>query len=740
MEKSWMNQFAGWVSGKRGRWITLLVWVIAIGLSSSMLPQSGSQKNDAAKNLISSMPSVQAEEVIKKEFPSGNGIPALLTWYRAGGVKDEDLVNIQALSKKLADNPLPHQIALPPLHQFPLPVLKGQVSKDGTTLIQTIIFDKASTAEEQNKSLGLLKTVVNETFKSTPFETKIDGAGLLVRVTGPVGISVDATALFSGADVSLLIATTVLVLVFLLAIYRSPVLALVPLIAVGFAYGLTGPLLGWMAKEGWIIYDSQSLSIMTVLLFGAGTDYCLFLVARFRSLLKEESNKTKAMFQAIGGSAGAIAMSGLTVVVSLLALLLAEYGSIQRFAVPFSLSILIMMIASLTLVPAMLAILGRASFFPFIPRTPEMLVARALKKGKPAPQPKVKRGLNTRIGELVVRRPVLIVVLTVILLGGSAGFATQIKYTFDTLSSFPKDMPSREGFTLIGEHFSQGGLAPVQVIVETDGKPSTLKEQLAALPYISKVSDPQKGKTDPNILSYDVEMNINPYSNEAMDHIPSIRATVEQALEKANITDVASKVWIAGQTAIQYDSRKSTNDDAMLIIPVVIGMIALLLLVYLRSVIAMIYLMLTVLLSYFSALGVGWLVVHYFFEAEAISGLIPLYAFVFLVALGEDYNIFMVSSIWQKSKVMPLKRAIAEGVAETGSVITSAGLILAGTFAVLATLPIQVLVQFGTITAIGVLLDTFIVRPFLVPAITVLLDKWAFWPGKQESKAEQPSV
>ncbi|MNW56875.1 putative membrane protein YdgH [compost metagenome] len=174
--------------------------------------------------------------------------------------------------------------------------------------------------------------------------------------------------------------------------------------------------------------------------------------------------------------------------------------------------------------------------------------------------------------------------------------------------------------------------------------------------------------------------------------------------------------------------------DAKVIIPIVIGLIALLLLVYLRSLVAMIYLILTVVLSYFSALGLGWIVIHDFMGAAAIQGLIPVYAFVFLVALGEDYNIFLISSIWKKRKEMPLKQAIQEGVTETGGVITSAGLILAGTFAVLATLPIQVLVQFGIITAIGVLLDTFVVRPFLVPAITMLLGKWAFWPGRHEEK------
>lgn len=723
-----LKRIADAVSGKRGRWITLVLWIVIVGLANAFLPSSSDHKDDAAANLVSSAPSVQADALNEH-----NGIPAIIAWHRDAGLTDEDLGQIQALSKKLADEPLPQQTELPPLHEMPLPALKGMVSEDGTTFLQTVVFDKNASSDDLKISLEQLQADANGIFPSKPFDAALNEEGLVGRITGPAGIGVDATSLFKDADVSLLIATTLLVLVILLFIYRSPILALIPLVAVGFAYGLTGPILGWMADEGWITYDSQGLSIMTVLLFGAGTDYCLFLIARFRSVLTEESNKKQALLKALSDSGGAITMSGLTVVMSLLALLLAEYGAIHRFAVPFSLSILIMMIASLTLVPALLAILGRASFFPFVPRTPEMQAARAARKNKPLPAPKTKTSFGIRLGEAIVKRPKTIAISTLIVLGITAAFSTQIKFTYDTLSSFPKDMPSREGFDLIGEHFSKGSLAKVQVLVKTDGKTLPLDQKLGELANISSVSEPAANTKDSSIVSYNVELAMNPYSIEALDMIPVIRSAAEQSLSDAGIADAADKVWIAGATAEQYDTRHETTNDAYIIIPVIIGMIALLLLLYLRSFVAMLYLMGTVLLSYFSALGIGWLVVHYLFGAEAIQGLIPLYAFVFLVALGEDYNIFMVSSIWKKSNTMPLNRAIVEGVAQTGGVITSAGIILAGTFAVLATLPIQVLVQFGTVTAIGVLLDTFIVRSFLVPALTVWIGKWVFWPSKQRA-------
>ncbi|WP_127498711.1 MMPL family transporter [Paenibacillus glycanilyticus] len=723
-----LKRIADAVSGKRGRWITLVLWIVIVGLANAFLPSSSDHKDDAAANLVSSAPSVQADALNEH-----NGIPAIIAWHRDAGLTDEDLGQIQALSKKLADQPLPQQTELPPLHEMPLPALKAMVSEDGTTFLQTVVFDKNASSDDLKISLEQLQADANGIFPSKPFDAALNEEGLVGRITGPAGIGVDATSLFKDADVSLLIATTLLVLVILLFIYRSPILALIPLVAVGFAYGLTGPILGWMADEGWITYDSQGLSIMTVLLFGAGTDYCLFLIARFRSVLTEESNKKQALLKALGDSGGAITMSGLTVVMSLLALLLAEYGAIHRFAVPFSLSILIMMVASLTLVPALLAILGRASFYPFVPRTPEMQAARAARKNKPLPAPKSKPAFGIRLGEAIVKRPKTIAISTLIVLGITAAFSTQIKFTYDTLSSFPKDIPSREGFDLIGDHFSKGSLAKVQVLVKTDGKNLPLDQKLGELANISSVSKPAANTKDSSIVSYNVELAMNPYSIEALDMIPVIRSAAEQSLSDAGITDAADKVWIAGATAEQYDTRHETTNDAYRIIPVIIGMIALLLLLYLRSFVAMLYLMGTVLLSYFSALGIGWLVVHYLFGAEAIQGLIPLYAFVFLVALGEDYNIFMVSSIWKKSKTMPLNRAIVEGVAQTGGVITSAGIILAGTFAVLATLPIQVLVQFGTVTAIGVLLDTFIVRSFLVPALTVWIGKGVFWPSKQRA-------
>lgn len=734
-----MSGYGKWVAGRTTKWVTLLIWIVLVGGLTALWPSVNSQVVNNAQNLPETSLSVRAAAVAQQEFPTGSGVPALLVWHREGGLSEEDLVHIIAVYGKLEQQPLPHQNYVPPLGQLPPQALQASLSEDRSTLVTPVLFDKSADSDQLGEAITEMKSIISDETGNDPAAAQVDGNELSLRVSGPVGISIDASGLFKDADVSLLIATVVLVLVFLLLIYRSPILALIPLVAVGFAYGVTSPLLGFMAREGWITVDSQAVSIMTVLLFGAGTDYCLFLISRFRQMLKVEESKGRALLSAITHSSGAIAMSGFTVVLALFALLLAKYGAYHRFAVPFSVSILIMGLASLTLVPALLAIFGRTSFFPFVPRTPQMEAERASAKGKPAPQPKPARQNRQKgIGSLVVSRPWSIVAVTVIALGTLASFSGEIKFTYDLLSSFPEDMESRQGFELIRTKFAPGAVAPVKLIVDTQGQVSgeDFKAILGGISYISAVSDPQQGAVNKDIAGFDIEFKSNPYSLEAMSHIPVLQETVEQALAESGL-DPEDSVWISGQTATQYDTKQLGERDTGLIIPVVIGLIALLLLIYLRSVTATVYLVATVILSFFSALGLGWIIIHYVLGADAIQGAIPLYSFVFLVALGEDYNIFMISNIWKKRKRMPLKQAIAEGVNETGAVITSAGLILAGTFAVLASLPIQVLVQFGIITAIGVLLDTFIVRPFLVPAITVLLGRRAFWPGRHQ-ELEQP--
>lgn len=729
------------VVGPRSRWLTLVIWVFIVGLLSVMWPQVNSEETNSSQLLPDSAMSVEAERIAEEQFPNETGVPLLVVWYRDGGLNEGDYKNVQAFYQDLKEKPLDYQSMVPDFGSIPPEVLLQVASEDGEALTTPIFYDTEASVDELQESLGILNEKINTLVGDDAFSRELSDDGLHVRFTGPIAIQTDATALFSQADVTLLIATVVLVLFLLIILYRSIILALVPLIGVGFAYGLISPLLGFLASNGWIVVDAQAISIMTVLLFGAGTDYCLFLVSRYRDELRLEPNKYKALHLAIANSGGAIMMSALTTALGLLTLSLAQYASYNRFAVPFSVAIIIMGIAVLTLLPAILAILGRVAFFPFIPRTESMIKELEAKRGKPLRRPNYRSAFSRKAGRVVTHKPWIIIIITVIFLSVLAAFVPKIEYTYGVFESFPEDMPSREGNAIIAEHYPVGEIAPVQLLVDNDGRDVSVEEHLSSLSFVEEVSEPISGEGNPNIKEYSIVLSINPYSNEAIAAIPELKSQVETLLKDSGVSQAEDRVWLGGETATLYDTEQITSRDQNIIIPVVLGIMAILLVVYLRSIPAMLYLLLTVGLSFLSALGLGWLVIHYGYGAEAMQGLIPLYAFVFLVALGGDYNIFMISSIWKNRKKLPLKKAISEGVEETSSVITSAGLILAGTFAVLAVLPLQVLVQFGTVTAIGVLLDTFIVRPLLVPAITTVLGRFSFWPGelwkKKDGKKEE---
>ncbi|PEJ57124.1 hypothetical protein CN692_14650 [Bacillus sp. AFS002410] len=731
------HPFHSWgkfVGSKRTRWVTLLVWVLLTVVLSFTFPFVNDVENNAADNLSKQSMSQKAEQLIKKEFPTDSGNPLLIVWNRKDGLNGEDFNAIQNVYKELRNNPLKKQLTSPSYDLMPTEAIKRSSSEDGTTIITAVLFDKKADDQVLQKNINKIEKLIKNNTGDDPVKRKLSESGLKVRFSGPVGIQTDAVSLFSQADVKLLLSTVSLVLVFLILLYRSPIMAIVPLIVVGFAYGIVNPLLGVLGEKGIITVDSQAVSIMTVLLFGAGTDYCLFLISRYRECLLYEENKYKALQLAIKESSGAISMSALTVVIGLGTLLFAHYGAFHRFAVPFSLAVLIMGIAAITILPALLSIFGRVSFFPFIPRTQEMEAIRAKKKGKSIKKEQTKITFNQKIGKLVTHKPWTIILASTILLGGLALFVPRVQYTYDLLQSFPKDMPSREGFDLISDHYSSGLLAPVKVIIDTENKDIPVKKELESLSFVKEVSAPIAGKNHKSLQLYEISLVDNPYSIKGLERIPQLEKKIKNLLNKYDIQKVNKHYWIGGETVTNLDTKNTTERDQSVIIPVMIGLIALLLLTYLRSVTAMIYLIVTVILSYLSALGAGWLILHYGLGASAIQGSIPLYSFVFLVALGEDYNIFMVSEIWKNKKKQTHRDAVSNGVAKTGAVISSAGLILAGTFLVLATLPIQVLVQFGIVTCVGVLIDTFIVRPLLVPAITTVLGRFAYWPGELSKK------
>lgn len=725
-----LEKWGSAMGGKNTRWIVVGLWIVFAVTFALIFPQINSVENFAGDEIPETYTSIQAGKILEEEFASDSGIPLLITWYNESGITEQDLTNIQGLYKQLADDPLNGQESIPPFHELPAQALMGLLSENGAALVTPVFFSPDKNTDVLKENLAIIKERTEEQFGENPYESNLEDEGLHARFSGPVGISIDATDLFKAADVQLMIATVIIILVILLLIYRSPILAIIPLVVVGIAYLVVSPLLGVMAENGWIDKDAQAVAIMIVLLFGAGTDYCLFLITRYRDILLTEENKFTALAMAVRESTGAIVMSGLTVVIGLATLALADYGAFQRFAVPFSFGVLITGFAVVTLLPAVLGILGRAAFWPFVPRTESAEKAHAEKKNKPYKPRKPNHRYMRAVGEFVTTKPWLVIVIAGVILIGLAFASTNIKYNYDLISSFPEDMPSREGFTIIEDNFTPGELAPVQLLVDSEGTDINITEQLLGLPYVSIVKEMRTGDVNNNIQLYEIDLDKNPYSNEAMDDVEQMKDDVKSILAENNLED--GQFWIGGETSAQLDTKVVQSGDENIIQPVMIIIIFIVLLGYLRALITSIQLMVTVLISFFSALGAGWLIIHYGLGHEAMASAIPLYSFVFIIALGNDYNIFMISDIWKNRKRgIAHREAIVNGIASTGAVITSAGLILAGTFLVLATLPIQLLVQFGIVTAVGVLLDTFVVRPLLVPAIITVFGKWSYWPNKK---------
>ena len=730
MKKHPLERWGEIMGGKKSRWVVLGLWIAFAVVLAFAFPQVNSVENFSGEDLPEDEMSMMASALIDEEFSSDAGLPLLIVWYKDAGLDMSDIQNIQSLYGELAENPLQEQKSIPPFAQLPPQALMGSVSENGKSIVTPIFFEETIDTDVLKENYKEIKAVTEDMTGENPYDTEsLSEDGLHARFSGPAGISVDATDLFASADFKLMTATVIIILVILLVIYRSPILAVIPLVVVSIAYLVVSPVLGWMAESGWIDKDAQSIAIMIVLLFGAGTDYCLFLITRYRDVLLEEENKFFALAKAVRESTGAIVMSGLTVVIGLATLGLADYGAFQRFAVPFSLGVLITGFAVITLLPAVLAILGRAAFWPFVPRTVEMAKEYATQKNKPYKEPKQNHRFMLGVGNFATNNPWLVIILTGGILLVLAFASTNIKYNYDLLSSFPDEMDSVEGFTLIEENFSAGELAPVKVIVDTEGKDINITEQLAALPYVAVVGDVQTGENNANYQLYEVDLNKNPYSNEAMDDVEQMKEDMKDILADVELGE--ANFWLGGETSEQIDARDVQAADERLIEPVMIAIIFLVLVIYLRALVTSIQLMATVIVSFFAALGAGWLIITGVLGHEAMASSIPLYSFVFIIALGNDYNIFMISDVWKNRKRgLGHRESIAKGVASTGAVITSAGLILAGTFGVLATLPIQLLVQFGIVTALGVLLDTFIVRPLLVPALITVFGRLSYWPGK----------
>ncbi|MET3576850.1 MMPL family transporter [Bhargavaea ullalensis] len=691
--------------GKRRYVITLLIWIVAAAILSFAAPGSKEfVKPNENSGLPADEPSIVAAEKVKEYFPEGGGLPAMGVIRDEEGLTDAEISGFAEAVGAIADDPKFKELKV-----LPAEALIGQkeafLSEDGTTFFVPVTLPEKMEGHEMMVLMDHLKEKVRS------------GApdGLEINWTGPAGIAADATELFSRADVVLLLSTVGLILVLLLIIYRSPLLAFIPLVGAGIVYAVVDRLIGIGAKTGLFVTESQALSIMMILLFAVITDYSLLIFSRFREELKEHEHPADAMKEAMLHVKEPIFFSGSTIFLAMLTLFASLYEPYRNFAPVFAIAAVAMLAAGLTLLPSLFALAGRKAFWPSIPNYGDEKTKRG------------KRTIWSRIAGAVTKRPAVFLVAVLALLVLSSLNIFNYRESFDLVKSFPEDLSSRQGYEQLAAGFGEGELAPgtVLVVSDEDIDPEAavrLSERIAEEPGIERTGfQGHPVSEDGTAARMTVTFKGNPYDKAALDAADNLRAHGSELAGEAGIQ--ATEFHLSGESALNADLKEINDRDTILVMVSVALLIAVMLGFQTKSVVAPLYLIGTLILSYAATLGLSIFLFDVFLGQKALSYRIPLYSFVFLVALGVDYSIMLIARIREEKRSHDLHEAVRLGIERTGGVISSAGIILAATFLVLATMPVNELKLFGMMMALGILIDTFIVRPLLIPAIILLLGK-----------------
>ena len=593
-------------------------------------------------------------------------------------------------------------------------------SQDGQAILANVPLDGNAIAKTLPNEKPVLPAVVDAL--RADIKPIAEANGVTHYVTGPGGLLGDLFAAFGTLDSSLLLTTLGVVAIILIVVYRSPVLWIIPLLSSLFALSTAGGIVYLLAKNNIIDVDGQSQGILSVLVIGAATDYALLLIARYREELHHHENRFDAMRTAYKGVWEPILASGSTVSISLLILLFSQLTNTAGLGPIGAIGIVCSMITILTLLPALLLVFGRWIFWPRIPRNDG--------------DDHVMSGIWSKVGSSIGRNPrkAWVISGTVLLLFAFA--STTLKADgIGTVDTFTGNPESVVGQKLLTKHFPGGEGDPTQVVVALD-KVGAVTAALKNAPGVTNISPQLDGIPIPgqplpamkvvnNRAILNLTLDKAPDSVEAGNDIPEIRRL-------AHAADATSLV--GGTSAVYFDVRTANNHDNKTIIPIILLVITLILGLLLRSIISAIVLLGTVVLSYFATLGVCALVFNHVFGFAGGDNSFPLFAFIFLVALGIDYNIFLMTRVREESQKIGTRAGVIKGVTVTGAVITSAGIVLAATFAVLGLLPLVPLAELGFAVAFGVLLDTIIVRSILVPALVHEIGPKIWWPSKLQNK------
>ncbi|MCT1615789.1 MMPL family transporter [Kocuria marina] len=560
--------------------------------------------------------------------------------------------------------------------------------------------------------------------------------GLSVAVTGPAGLVADLSAAFAGIDGLLLIVALVAVLVILVIVYRSPLLPFLVLLTSVAA--LCGAIITvyFLARQGWIDLSGQTQGIMSIVVIGAATDYGLLYTARFREALHHTPSRWTATRMAWKGTVPAVLASGTTVIAGLLCLLFSALTSNRGVGPATAMGVVFAILAGLTLLPALLALFGRVALWPKMPRVDENPETH-----EQAMNPYDHKGLWPAVARLVDRRSRAVWLVCAVVLGAAAVGASQLDADGVPQSEFVLgESEARDGLAVIERHFPGGAGDPVYVLAPQEDAQAVAErlsqdDDVASVAFTAQDSPsgtlpyptPQGGplaNAEPTVSDGDVLIQATlTYASDSEE----AQATVTRLRD--DLAGITPEAKIGGTTAVQVDTIAASERDRALIIPIILVVILLILMVLLRSILMPVLLIATTVLSFFSALGVATLVFH-LMDINQADPTVPLFSFVFLVALGIDYNIFLMSRVREEVVTAGHRKGVLAGLITTGGVITSAGIVLAATFAALAVLPILFLVQLAIIVTIGVLMDTIIVRSLLVPALALDIGPRSWWPSR----------
>lgn len=668
-------------------------------------------KDHATSVPVSGLPDTAQSVVgtqLDTEFYDGQeGVPALFVYEKSGSFEQAELDNVGRFTKQVKELGWSEVEAILPFEHVPEESRSIFLAEDKSVLVIPLFLVKGLESSEMSEVLSKLEQLSNEL---------IGNSEITLFVSGPAGIASDATGIFANANITLILISIALIFVLLIVIYRSPMLAILPLVAAGIVYQVVDRTLGLAGQAGLEI-EAQSLSIMSILLFAALTDYALFIVSRFREELHLQEDKFIAMQKTVKEVGIAIFFSGATIIAALVVLFLATFQVYRNFAPVFSIAMVIILVAGITLLPAMYLIAGRKAFFPFIPKVGATETTSVKVWG--------------RIAQRVTKRPMVSGVAILVLFLVMAANVTQINFSFNLLKSFPEDMPSRIGIELMEKTFPAGEFTPTTAIIDardtdklTYESFDSLRAVLLEQQGVRDVGELEVSIENENIVKFDLWFENDPYHLQTLKQLEEIISKQQVFLTQADLPEAS--MYFIGETAEQVDIKQVNERDLWVLLPLITLVIALLLFWQTKSMIAPLYMVFTILLSYGASLGLSYWIFQNVLGHEAISYRIPLYTFVFSVALGVDYSIMLVTRIQEEARNHPIQKAVQLAIKHTGGVISSAGLILAATFAVLMTQPLLELYMFGFTVALGVLLDTFLVRTVLVPAIIMKLGKYSF--------------